>query len=65
MLSEKLPESSWQKFFSDNTWIFGYGLRYDMIDVLKGLDTDDDTFPVQEIDIIRETVKLPKLEREW
>lgn len=28
MLTEGLLESSWQSFFEQNTWIFGYGLSY-------------------------------------
>jgi hypothetical protein len=27
-LGEHLKEGSWQKFFKDNKWIFGYGLNY-------------------------------------
>lgn len=28
MLNEEHPESEWQDFFEHNTWIFGYGLNY-------------------------------------
>jgi hypothetical protein len=28
-------ESFWQEFFKNNTWIFGYGLNYQFLDILK------------------------------
>lgn len=28
-------EAQWQKFFSDNTWIFGYGLDYRFLSILQ------------------------------
>jgi hypothetical protein len=31
MLIEDLPENDWQDFFEQNTWIFGYGLRYQIL----------------------------------
>lgn len=36
MLSdEELDESDWQNFFEQNTWIFGYGLRYQILRVIQ------------------------------
>ncbi|AYG94334.1 DUF4263 domain-containing protein [Brevundimonas naejangsanensis] len=32
---DKTPEATWQAFFEENTWIFGYGLTYQF---LSGLD---------------------------
>lgn len=29
-----LAESDWQRFFDDNTWIFGYGLRYQILELV-------------------------------
>lgn len=36
-LSEKSiwDEKRWQKFFNDNTWIFGYGLDYQFLQILQ------------------------------
>jgi len=31
MLGQNLPETEWQKFFEQNTWIFGYGLNYQIL----------------------------------
>ena len=36
MLSdEELTENDWQNFFEENTWIFGYGLRYQILRVIQ------------------------------
>lgn len=35
-LAQSLTEASWQEFFENNTWIFGYGLNYR---ILKSLAT--------------------------
>lgn len=35
MLNEDLPEDEWQKFFENNQWIFGYGLRYQFLNVIQ------------------------------
>ena len=36
MLKEDaLTEQSWQNFFEENTWIFGYGLRYHFLRVIQ------------------------------
>ena len=36
MLSdEKLTENDWQNFFEENTWIFGYGLRYQILRLIQ------------------------------
>lgn len=36
MLSdEDLTENDWQNFFEGNTWIFGYGLRYQILRVIQ------------------------------
>lgn len=32
---DSLPETYWQKFFSNNKWIFGYGLSYVFLSELK------------------------------
>jgi len=32
---DSLPENSWQDFFEENTWIFGYGLRYQILRVIQ------------------------------
>jgi hypothetical protein len=32
--SNNSDEAFWQKFFSDNDWIFGYGLNYQFIDLI-------------------------------
>lgn len=32
---ETLSESDWQDFFEHNTWIFGYGLRYQILRILQ------------------------------
>ncbi len=33
--SDNADESFWQKFFADNDWIFGYGLNYQFLHLLK------------------------------
>jgi hypothetical protein len=33
-LTKTKNENYWQKFFADNTWIFGYGLRYHFLNVI-------------------------------
>jgi hypothetical protein len=33
--SKNDDESFWQYFFKNNTWIFGYGLNYQFLDILK------------------------------
>lgn len=30
-----LTENDWQRFFENNKWIFGYGLRYQILDVVQ------------------------------
>lgn len=36
MLSDgSLTENDWQDFFEENTWIFGYGLRYQILRVIQ------------------------------
>ena len=30
-----MTESDWQSFFEANTWIFGYGLRYQILHVIQ------------------------------
>lgn len=30
-----LAENNWQDFFEENTWIFGYGLRYQILRVIQ------------------------------
>jgi len=36
MLGDRsLNEEDWQSFFDDNTWIFGYGLRYQILRVVQ------------------------------
>lgn len=32
-MTENKPESYWQKFLSDNDWIFGYGLSYNLLSI--------------------------------
>jgi hypothetical protein len=32
---ENSSESDWQNFFQENTWIFGYGLRYQILKVIQ------------------------------
>lgn len=32
---DALAESDWQDFFEENTWIFGYGLRYQILRVVQ------------------------------
>lgn len=32
---DALSEADWQKFFEENTWIFGYGLRYQFLRVVQ------------------------------
>ena len=32
----ELSESDWQSFFEENTWIFGYGLRYQILNAIQG-----------------------------
>ena len=34
-LTKDFPEKFWQKFFEDNTWIFGYGLDYRFLKILQ------------------------------
>lgn len=33
--NDELSESDWQDFFEANTWIFGYGLRYQFLEILE------------------------------
>ena len=33
---DQLLEEDWQNFFENNTWIFGYGLRYQILRIIKG-----------------------------
>jgi hypothetical protein len=35
LMSSELGEGDWQKFFEDNKWIFGYGLRYQFLEILE------------------------------
>jgi hypothetical protein len=35
-LAARRPEDVWQKFFEENTWIFGYGLSYQFVSGLDG-----------------------------
>ena len=35
MLEENCTEKEWQKFFEKNTWIFGYGLRYQFLNTIQ------------------------------
>lgn len=35
LLDDSLTENSWQPFFEENTWIFGYGLRYQILRVIQ------------------------------
>ncbi len=35
MLSETHTESEWQQFFTDNQWIFGYGLKYVFLEQVR------------------------------
>lgn len=32
---DTLPEQVWQSFFEDNIWIFGYGLRYQILNLVQ------------------------------
>lgn len=34
LLAQDWGETGWQKFFASNTWIFGFGLRYQFLDLL-------------------------------
>jgi len=34
-ISKEMPESYWQSFFKENTWIFGYGLNYQFLNTLS------------------------------
>ena len=36
MQDPRATKSTWQKFFEDNTWIFGYGLSYQFTSALEG-----------------------------
>ena len=33
--NEHLTEGNWQSFFENNTWIFGYGLRYQFLRIIQ------------------------------
>ena len=33
--NESLSENDWQDFFEDNTWIFGFGLRYQILRIVQ------------------------------
>lgn len=33
--NDALSENDWQSFFEENTWIFGYGLRYQILRVIQ------------------------------
>lgn len=33
--NDTLSENDWQNFFEENTWIFGYGLRYQILRVIQ------------------------------
>lgn len=35
LADDELQESDWQDFFEKNTWIFGYGLRYQILRVVQ------------------------------
>ena len=35
MKNDDVKESDWQVFFESNTWIFGYGLRYQILSVIQ------------------------------
>jgi len=35
LVDKELTENDWQRFFENNTWIFGYGLRYQILRVLQ------------------------------
>lgn len=35
MQNEDLTEQDWQDFFEDNTWIFGYGLKYQILKTVQ------------------------------
>ncbi len=35
LIDTSLTEGNWQDFFEQNTWIFGYGLRYQILKVLE------------------------------
>lgn len=35
MLQQDLTEAEWQHFFEENTWIFGYGLRYQFLETIQ------------------------------
>ena len=33
--NDELSESDWQSFFEENTWIFGFGLRYQILNIVQ------------------------------
>ena len=35
LADDSLNENAWQSFFEENTWIFGYGLRYQIMRVVQ------------------------------
>lgn len=35
-MTQENPESIWQDFFEENTWIFGYGLNYQFLKTVTG-----------------------------
>ena len=35
LTNDALSESDWQNFFEENTWIFGYGLRYQILRIIQ------------------------------
>ncbi len=35
VINNNLSESDWQHFFEDNTWIFGYGLKYQVLNIIQ------------------------------
>lgn len=35
LANNDLTESDWQNFFEENTWIFGYGLRYQILRIIQ------------------------------
>lgn len=35
LADDTLSESDWQSFFEDNTWIFGYGLKYQILKIIQ------------------------------
>lgn len=35
LCDESLSEGEWQSFFDENKWIFGYGLRYQMLNITQ------------------------------